>query len=176
LVRRHGRGGAGRGAETLEVRGGLVDDETFWALIDLLDWRHDGDDERVVKPLVERLASMPDAEIGSFHETLAQKLYDIDGRAWARESGPDIWSGDPDRLSVDGFLYARSAVVGRGQEVYDAVRAEPALMPKNAGFEALLYVAANAYERKTGLEFDEFDDTEVSYETFSNEAGWPNDT
>jgi Protein of unknown function (DUF4240) len=153
-----------------------VDDETFWDLIAQLDWRHDGDDERVVKPLVERLASMPDAEIGSFHETLAQKLYDIDGRAWARESGPDIWSGEPDHLSVDGFLYARSAVVARGREVYEAVRAEPARMPKNAAFEALLYVAANAYERKTGLEFDELDDTEVSYETFSNEAGWPSDT
>jgi len=152
-----------------------VDDGTCWGLIDLLDWRHDGDDERVLKPLVDRLASMADAEIGSFHEILAQKLYELDGRAWARESGPDIWWGDRDRLSVDGFLYSRSAVVARGRTIYDAVRADPTRMPKNAGFETLLYVAANAYERKTGLEFDELDDTELSYETFSNEAGWPDD-
>jgi hypothetical protein len=150
-----------------------VDDAAFWGLIDLLDWRHDGDDERVVKPVVDRLASLADAEIGSFHEILAQKLYDLDGRAWARESGADIWRGDADRLSVDGFLYARAAVVARGRAVFDAVLAEPTEMPKNAAFESLLYVAANAYERKTGLEWDDLDDTEVSYETFSNEEGWP---
>jgi hypothetical protein len=150
-----------------------VDEAGFWDVIGLLDWRHDGDDERVVKPAVDRLASLADAEIGSFHEILAQKLFDLDGRAWARESGGDIWWGDPDRLSVDGFLYARSAVVARGRALFDAVEADPASMPKNAEFEALLYVAANAYERKTGLEWDDLDDTEVSYETFSNEAGWP---
>jgi hypothetical protein len=150
-----------------------VDDGTFWELIDLVDWRHEGDDDRVVKPLVDRLASLADAEIGSFHEILAQKLFDLDGRAWARESGSDIWWGEPDRLSVDAFLYARSAVVGHGEDTYDAVLADPAKMPKNEQFEALLYVAASAYERKTGLEWDDLDDTEVSYETFSNEDGWP---
>ena len=150
-----------------------MDEAAFWELIGRLDWRHDGDDDRVVKPVVDGLASLPDAEIGAFHEILAQKLYDLDGRAWARESGGDVWWSEPDNVSVDGFLYARSAVVARGAGVYEAVLADPAKMPKNAAFEALLYVAANAYERKTGLEWDDLDDTEVSYETFSNEAGWP---
>jgi hypothetical protein len=150
-----------------------VDDAAFWGLIDQLDWANDGDDDRVIKPVVDRLASLADAEIGSFHEILAQKLYDLDGRAWARESGDEIWWGDPDRLSVDGFLYARAAVVARGRPVFEAVLADPTQMPKNAGFESLLYVAANAYERKTGLEWDDLDDTEVSYETFSNDDGWP---
>ena len=150
-----------------------MDDAAFWGLIDHLDWGHDGDDERVIKPVVDRLASLADAEIGSFHEILAQKLYDLDGRAWARESGDEIWLGEPDRLSVDEFLYARAAVVARGRATFDAVLADPTQMPKNAGFEALLYVAANAYERKTGLEWDDLDDTEVSYETFSNDEGWP---
>jgi hypothetical protein len=150
-----------------------VDDATFWELIDLLDWRREGDDDRVIKPLVDRLASLPDAEIGAFHEALAAKLYALDGRAWAEASGPGIWLGDPDRVAVDEFLYARSAVVARGRGAYDAVLADPGQMPKDAEFEALLYVAANAYERKTGLEWDDLDDTELSYETFSNEAGWP---
>jgi hypothetical protein len=150
-----------------------VDDGTFWGMIDKLDWRHEDDDDAVVEPLVRAIALLPDAEIGSFHEILAQKLYDLDGRAWARESGSDIWHGDPDRLSVDGFLYARSAVVARGRAAYEAVHADPTLMPKNAEFETLLYVASTAYERKTGLGWDDLDDTEVSYETFSNEALWP---
>ncbi|HOU93780.1 MAG TPA: hypothetical protein PLU22_22170 [Polyangiaceae bacterium] len=35
---------------------------------------------------------------------------------------------------------------------------------------ALLSVAATAFERKTGSDFDH--ETPVSYETFSNAAGW----
>jgi uncharacterized protein DUF4240 len=150
-----------------------VDDGAFWDLIAKLDWRDEADDDAIVEPLVRALALLPDAEIGSFQEILAQKLYDLDGRAWARESGDEVWFGDPDRLSVDGFLYARGAVVARGRETYDAIRADATQMPRNAAFEALLYVAATAYERKTGLEWEDLDDTEVSYETFSNEAGWP---
>jgi hypothetical protein len=150
-----------------------VDDATFWSLIGKLDWRHEADDDAVVEPLVRALALLPDAEIGSFHELLARKLFDLDGRAWARQSGDEIWLGEPDQLSVDAFLYARCAVVARGRDTYDAVRVDPGAMPRNAAFETLLYAAATAYERKTGLEWDELDDTGVSYETFSNEAGWP---
>jgi hypothetical protein len=150
-----------------------VDDGTFWGLIDKLDWQHEDDDDAVVEPIVRALALLPDAEIGSFQETLARALYDLDGRAWARESGDEIWLGEPDRLSVDAFLYARCAVVARGRATYDLVREDPTRMPKNEEFESLLYVASTAYERKTGLEWDDLDDTAVSYETFSNEAGWP---
>jgi hypothetical protein len=150
-----------------------MDDGTFWDLIAKLDWRDEDDDDAVVEPLVRALALLPDAEIGSFQEILAQKLYDLDGRAWARESGPGVWLGEPDQVSADAFLYARCAVVAAGQDSYAGVRADPTRMPKDAEFESLLYVASTAYERKTGLEWDDLDDTEVSYETFSNEAGWP---
>ena len=150
-----------------------MDDATFWGMIGKLDWGHEDDDDAVVEPLVRALALLPDAEIGGFQETLAQKLYDLDGRAWARESGDEIWLGEPDQVSIDGFLDARCAVVAHGRDMYDSVRANPTLMPKNESFESLLYVAQGAYERKTGLQWDDLDDTEVSYETFSNEAGWP---
>jgi hypothetical protein len=150
-----------------------VDDATFWSLIEKLDWGREGDDDAVVEPLVRALALLPDAEIGSFQEVLARKLYDLDGRAWARESGDEVWLGEPDQLSVDAFLYTRCAVVARGRDIYDSVRADPTRMPKNAEFETLLYAASTAYERKTGLEWDDLDDTEFSFETFANEAGWP---
>jgi hypothetical protein len=74
---------------------------------------------------------------------------------------------------VDGFLYARCLVVANGREFYDAVHSDPTTMPKDADFEAILMLAADAYDRKTGLVWDELDETDVSYETFSNEAGWP---
>ena len=149
-----------------------MDEATFWSLIDRFDWSKDEDDD-IIEPAVMALALLPDAQIADFQQILARKLYALDGRAWARESGELIWFGDPDRLSVDGFLYARCLVVANGREFYDAVHADPATMPKDADFEAILTLASDAYDRKTGLVWDELDDTDVSYETFSNEAGWP---
>jgi hypothetical protein len=150
-----------------------MEDATFWGLIDRLDWSAEGDDERVVAPLVKALSDLPDRDIAGFADQLARRLYALDGLAWARESGPSIWTGDLDSLSVDGFLYARLAVVAAGQSLYDEVLADPSKMPKDTEFESLLYVASTAYERKTGLDDDGSLDSAVSFETFSNAEGWP---
>jgi hypothetical protein len=150
-----------------------MDDETFWSLVAKLDWGHEGDDEEVVEPVVEALSHMSEAEIAGFQNTLARKLYALDGRAWARESGETVWWGEPARLSVDGFLYARCVVVANGPEFYRAVLEDPTKTPKDMDFESLLYVAPTAYERKTGDDGDAVRDLiEEPYETFSNEAGW----
>jgi len=150
-----------------------MDDPTFWALISKLDWTHEGDDARVVEPVVVALSAMSEVEISAFQEALAVKLYQLDGRAWAKESGGMIWWGEPDSLSVDGFLYSRCAVVANGKDFYEVVLGDPEAMPKDLEFESLLYMANTAFERRTGREpYDELD-TQLSYETFSNEAGWP---
>ena len=149
-----------------------MDDDTFWSLIDRFDWSKDEDDD-IIEPAVVALALLPDSQIADFQQILARKLHALDGRAWARESGSEIWLGEPDRVAVDAFLYARALVVANGREFYEAVKADPTTMPKDSDFEAILMLAADAYDRKTGLEWEELDDTEVSYETFANEAGWP---
>ena len=112
--------------------------------------------------------------MAEFQNILAAKLYALDGRAWARESGSEIWSGEPDKVSEDDFLYARLAVVANGRAFYEGVLADPAQMPKDRQFEPLMYVASKAYEHKTGLDDNGvLDMTDVSFETFSNEDGWP---
>jgi hypothetical protein len=58
-----------------------VDDTEFWRLIATLDWRHKGDDDKVVEPLVQTLALMPDSAMADFQNVLAAKLYALDGRA-----------------------------------------------------------------------------------------------
>ncbi len=45
-------------------------------------------------------------------------------------------------------------------------------MPKDMEFESLLTVGPTAFERKTGEDFGHV--APISYETFSNQAGWPN--
>jgi len=149
-----------------------MDDATFWGLIERLEWAHEGDDDRIVEPLVKHLSNLPDREIAAFADQLARKLHALDGRPWARESGESIWRGGGDSLSVDAFLYARLAVVAHGREVYERVLSDPSSMLKDIEFESLLYVASSAYERKTGLDDDGSLDSAVSFETFSNASGW----
>ena len=72
--------------------------------------------------------------------------------------------------SDDGFLYSRCVCVANGREFYENVRANPKKMPGELEFEALLGIAATAYERKTGREFGYL--TGCSYETGSNLKGW----
>ena len=83
-----------------------------------------------------------------------------------------VWWGEPASLSVDGFLYARCVVVANGSAFYEAVLRDPAKMPKDMEFEALVSVGPVAYARRTGRQDDELDSGEVSFETFSNHAGW----
>lgn len=150
-----------------------MDDATFWSLIGRMDWRHEGDEDEVAAPAGRALARLSVEEIRGFEERMTEKLFALDGRAWARESG-DAWWGD-DNLSVDGFLYTRCGAVALGRAHYEAVLADPTRMIKNFWFEKLLYVAAEAFERKTGREADDELMVGQSYETFSNLAGWPDE-
>lgn len=153
--------------------GGDVDETTFWEFIAKLAWKHEGDDDKVVAPVVRALAALPEAEIAAFQDILTAKLFALDGRAWAPQSGKSVWWGDPDFLSVDSFLYSRCAVVANGRDFYGAVLIDPSQMPKDIEFESLLYVAPTAYERKTGSSGDAVRALADNYETFANRAGWP---
>ena len=151
-----------------------MDDATFWGLIERLDWTHEGDDERVVAPLVKALSDMPDRDIAGFADQLARKLFALDGRAWARESGSTIWWGEP-RPALGRRVPVRAAR-GRRQRPARSTRPSSPIRrrcPRTVEFESLLYVASTAYERKTGLDDDGSLDSPVSFETFANEAGWP---
>ncbi|MBI5534806.1 MAG: DUF4240 domain-containing protein [Deltaproteobacteria bacterium] len=145
-------------------------DDEFWALIDQLDWSREGDDDAVLEPVVRALAKRTVVDIKAFAETLAHKLFQLDTCAHAKEIGEDAWKDEDAFFSVDTFLYARCAVVANGREVYERALAAPEEMPKDVEFEALLYLAGSAYERRTGKELDY--STGCDFETFSNRKGW----
>ena len=73
-------------------------------------------------------------------------------------------------FSDDEFLYARCCVVANGKEAYQSVLSDPSNFPTDLAFEDLLYVAANAYERKTGKRF--LSTPAFNFETGSNKQGW----
>jgi hypothetical protein len=144
----------------------------FWDVISLLNWDEEGDDEHVVRPALEALSQMKEEDIMRFDDIMSEKLHAIDTRDHARfgylgELDPEV--GD-EYISPDDFLYLRCAVVAKGKHVYESIRSDPTGMLRNEGFEALLSLASEAYEKRTGREYTHC--PAVSYESFTNTAAW----
>jgi len=149
---------------------GELTEADFWHVISLLDWsQEEDDDEAILESSVAYLSTLDEASIYRFQDFLSEKLFQLDKRVYAENLG----SHAPKKngtFSSDYFLYARACVVANGKEYFEEVLADPSQMPKDYTFEPLLYLAEDAYERKTGNPFDYF--PTVSYETFSNPEGW----
>ncbi|MBK6901430.1 MAG: DUF4240 domain-containing protein [Saprospirales bacterium] len=144
-------------------------EERFWQLIDLLDWSKEGDNDAVIEPVVKALVGSPVRHIYEFDDMLSQKLFLLDTPAFAREIGASAWK--PGKyFSVDVFLYARCSAVANGFEYFQKLMKNPALMPKDLDFGALLRIAEEVYVRKTGRQYVYVPAYPV--ETYSNEEGW----
>ncbi len=52
--------------------------DDFWNTIHLLDWSNEGDDAKVVKPVVDHLSGLPLSHIYRFSDILAEKLWQLD--------------------------------------------------------------------------------------------------
>jgi len=142
----------------------------FWSLIALFNWDETGDDEAVIEPVVNALAKLSVEEIYSFEEVLARKLHALDTRSHAKEIGEDAYVSEEEYFSVDGFLYSRCVVVANGEEFYNHILNNSKDFPKDMEFEAILGIAQEAYEQKTGKEWEYASDAD--YETYSNTVGW----
>ncbi|WP_020406236.1 DUF4240 domain-containing protein [Hahella ganghwensis] len=147
-----------------------MNENEFWSIIGMLNWEEVGDDEAVVEPLVNYLSSKSDEEIFQFEEILAQKLHALDTRSHAKEIGEDAYVNEEQYFSLDAFLYARCVVVANGNDLFERTLRNPADFPKNMEFEAILYVAQEAYEQKNGKEWEYVSPTD--YETYKNISGW----
>lgn len=145
-----------------------MEEKEFWEIIDLLDWDCEGDDEAVVEPVVERLAALSDEDIFAFDDALAAHLYALDRRDIASAA-----FGDEGYFSPDEFVDWRCVCVVNGEELYrDALEGRD-LPSSDLCFESILYVAAQAWERKHGAPQGSYPhEAEPDYFTYSNEQGW----
>ena len=148
-----------------------MNEDIFWEIISSFNWKKTGDDDAVLRPALKRLISMTPDNIQQFAEILAEKLYSLDGFVYASNIGPDSYKGEDEFFSTDYFLYVRCCVVANGKAYYENVLANPTQMPKEMDFEALLYIADEAYNKKMKTE-DENLETKLSFETFSNIEKW----
>jgi hypothetical protein len=154
-------------------KSGGLSEKQFWALVELLDWSKEGNSNAVIEPAVEQLSKSPLRNIYEFLDLLSEKLYRLDTRRHAENTGENAYSETDDDnsfFSADEFLYARCCVVANGQETYDKVLQDPALMPKDLAFEAILRIAHLAYHRKTGQPFRYV--PAFNIETYGNREGW----
>jgi predicted DNA-binding WGR domain protein len=146
-----------------------MSEDVFWRIIKLFNWKRTGDDDAVVGSAVKALSEMSDENIEKFQEIMTAKLYALDTIAHAREIGEYSYEVGS-HFSVDWFLYVRCCVVANGKSFYNSALKNPKEMPEDIDFEALLYVASEAVEKKTGKDADF--NIKLSYETFSNKEGW----
>ncbi|OZG72411.1 hypothetical protein BTA51_14870 [Hahella sp. CCB-MM4] len=147
-----------------------MNENEFWSIIGMLNWEESGDDEAVVEPVVDLLSQKSDEEIFQFEEILAQKLHALDTKAHAKEIGEDAYVNEKKYFSVDSFLYSRCVVVANGKELFQHILENPKEFPKDMEFEAILYVAQEAYEQKNDKEWEYVSPTD--YETYKNISGW----
>jgi hypothetical protein len=73
-------------------------------------------------------------------------------------------------FSADDFLYVRCAAVAEGREYYEKIKENPSELSSDIDFEHILSVAADAYKRKTGRDFEY--SPLYNYETRSNVEKW----
>lgn len=151
---------------------GKMDEEQFWAIISLFNWKTQNSDA-ILALAVEALSQFSSNDIEIFHDILNEKLYALDGRRFAEQLGSNRYTPDESNyFSVDSFLYARCSVVANGKKFFELVLQNPNKIPKEYTFESLLYLPHLAWEKKTGRDDYEYY-PETWSETFSNPNGWP---
>ncbi len=142
--------------------------KTFWEIIDLLAWKHEGDDEKVLAPVVDYLQAQNDVAIFRFHEQLTEYLYALDSKSLA-----EAFIKATGFASDDGFLYCRCAVVANGEKYYHKIKDGKAKLESEFEFESLLYAPSIAWAKKHNEDELSYPyTTKKSYETGSNAAQW----
>jgi hypothetical protein len=154
---------------TAPVRWSNEEETWFWAAIERLDWSQERNDALVIKPLVQYLATQPLHLIFRFADILSEKLYRLDALVFAENMGEYSFR-EGYYFSVDDFLFARCCVVANGRKAYQNVLDDPEEMPDEQTFGALLRVASEAYQLRTGQRMHY--QPVYTIETFSNKEGW----
>lgn len=145
----------------------LIDEKSFWEIIDKIDWTKNDDEKRIL-PAIKFLANKKVTEIKQFQENLSYKLYLLDNEENAKNIGENSFGSE--HFSADYFLYVRCCVIASGKSMFESVIIDSKEMPKDLDFEPLLYLSSTAYEMKMKKDFEY--DTGCDFETYSNIRGW----
>ena len=140
----------------------------FWTTMELCDWKKEGDDDKVLKPVIKYLAEQNDHIIFEFDDLMTELLYHLDTKKLAEQcEKADL------QMCDDTFLYSRCVALINGPAYYEKVKQGKEENVWNMEFESLLYVPQKAWALKHQSSVDEYPHTSpLSYETGSNKDGW----
>lgn len=140
----------------------------FWNTMNLCDWEYEGDDDKVLRPVIEYLSGQEDGKIFEFDDQMSELLYELDTRQLADQCQKE----DP-YMCDDSFLYSRCVALINGPGYYEKVKKGKQKDVWNMEFEALIYVPAKAWAFKYRNSVDKYPHISPwSYETGSNKSGW----
>lgn len=140
----------------------------FWSAMELCDWSHEGDDDKVLKPLVEYLSKQSDGDIFKFDDLMSELLYRLDTKELAEQCEKE----DP-RMCDDTFLYSRCVALINGYAYYKKVKEGKEKSLWSMEFEAMIYIPQKAWALKHQSSVDDYPHiTPFSFETGSNKDGW----
>ena len=140
----------------------------FWTTMELCDWSREGDNDKVLKPLIKYLSKQDDPIIFEFDDLMTELLYDLDTEKLAEQCE----KVDP-LMCDDTFLYSRCVALINGPDFYEKVKRGKMRRVWSMAFEPLLYVPGKAWALKHRRSVDDYPHIPpLSYETGSNEEGW----
>lgn len=147
-----------------------MNEKEFWKIMDKADWKHQGDDDAVLAPVIDALSKLDDEEIFGFEDVMSKLLFDIDSQEIALQLyGPEL------HFSEDLFLYQRCVAIVNGAKYYKKILTGKEKLDPDGEFESILYVPHRAWAQKHQADSGDYPHfPEISYETGSNEALWPN--
>ena len=59
--------------------------QLFWDTMELCDWDNEGDDDKVLKPVIEYLSTQSDDTIFEFDNLMSELLYNLDTKKLMEE-------------------------------------------------------------------------------------------
>jgi hypothetical protein len=148
----------------------VMDEDLFWQIIESFNWQKIGNDEEVMEPAIKALSQLSNKDICAFADILSEKMHTLDTQVFAREIGNACYTGGDEYFSEKWFVSSRCCAIVNGREFFTRVFGTPQCMPKELEFDAVLKLAAYAYERKTQKKFAYL--PRFNYETFANKNGW----
>lgn len=91
--------------------------EFFWKTMERCDWSNEGDDDKVLMPVVKYLSKQDDNAIFEFDDLMSELLYGLDTKKLADQ----CQKADP-YMSDDTFLYSRCVALINGSEYYEKAK------------------------------------------------------
>jgi len=122
----------------------------FWNLLNLLEWKYEGDDEQVTKPVVRALARMDVEEIFTFNDIVKKLIADLEKEKAVRQA-----AGAAGTVPAEERRKILCVALVNGRKYYEDVRQGRVRLNPDLEFGSILSVAEKAWAVKNERTFAE---------------------